>query len=32
MYAFVIFHIGGVILADLGKAKGIVSGMINGNK
>jgi Ni,Fe-hydrogenase I cytochrome b subunit len=31
MYAFVLFHIGGVILSDLGKAKGIVSGMINGN-
>lgn len=32
MYAFVLFHIGGVILADLGKAKGVVSGMIHGNK
>ncbi len=32
MYAFVIFHTGGVILAELGKARGIVSGMINGNK
>jgi Ni/Fe-hydrogenase 1 B-type cytochrome subunit len=32
MYAFVLFHIGGVILADLGKARGLVSGMINGNK
>jgi Ni/Fe-hydrogenase 1 B-type cytochrome subunit len=32
MYAFVLFHLGGVILADLGKAKGVVSGMINGNK
>jgi Ni/Fe-hydrogenase 1 B-type cytochrome subunit len=32
MYTFIIFHIGGVILADLGMAKGIVSGMINGNK
>jgi Ni/Fe-hydrogenase 1 B-type cytochrome subunit len=31
MYAFVLLHIGGVILADLGKAKGVVSGMINGN-
>ena len=32
MYAFVLFHIGGVILADLGKARGVVSGMIHGNK
>jgi Ni/Fe-hydrogenase 1 B-type cytochrome subunit len=32
MYTFVLFHIGWVILADLGKVKGIVSGMINGNK
>ena len=32
MYAFILFHIGGVIIADLGKAKGVVSGMINGNK
>ena len=32
MYTFVIFHIGGVTLAELDKAKGIVSGMINGNK
>lgn len=32
MYAFVFFHLCGVILADLGKAKGIVSGMINGNR
>jgi Ni,Fe-hydrogenase I cytochrome b subunit len=30
IYAFVVFHLAGVILADLGKAKGIVSGMING--
>jgi Ni,Fe-hydrogenase I cytochrome b subunit len=32
IYAFVVFHLGGVILADIGKAKGIVSGMINGGK
>jgi cytochrome b len=32
IYAFVFFHLAGVILADLGKAKGIVSGMINGGK
>jgi Ni,Fe-hydrogenase I cytochrome b subunit len=32
IYAFVIFHLAGIILADLGKAKGIVSGMINGGK
>jgi Ni/Fe-hydrogenase 1 B-type cytochrome subunit len=31
MYAYVLVHIGGVIIADLGKAKGVVSGMINGN-
>ena len=30
MYAFVVLHTCGVILADLGKDKGIVSGMING--
>jgi len=32
VYLFLIFHTGGVILADLGKAKGIVSGMIHGNR
>ena len=32
VYAFVLIHISGVISADLGKAKGVVSGMINGNK
>jgi Ni,Fe-hydrogenase I cytochrome b subunit len=32
IYAFVIFHLGGVIRADLGKSKGIVSGMINGGE
>jgi len=31
MYAFVLVHIGGVIVADNSEAKGIVSGMINGN-
>jgi cytochrome b561 len=32
MYAFVLVHIGGVIVADNTESKGIVSGMINGNK
>lgn len=32
IYAFVIFHLAGIIWADLGKAKGIVSSMINGGK
>ena len=32
MYAFVLVHLGGVIVADNTEAKGIVSGMINGNK
>ncbi len=32
MYAFVLIHIGGVIIADNSEAKDIVSGMINGNK
>jgi cytochrome b len=32
IYAFVALHLLGVILADIGKAKGIVSGMINGGK
>jgi Ni/Fe-hydrogenase 1 B-type cytochrome subunit len=31
MYSFVLVHLGGVIVADNGEAKGIVSGMINGN-
>jgi len=30
MYAFVLVHIGGVIIADNQEAKGIVSGMVNG--
>jgi Ni,Fe-hydrogenase I cytochrome b subunit len=29
---FIVVHIGGVILAELGKNKGIVSSMINGSK
>lgn len=32
MYAFVVIHLVGVVLAENGKLKGIVSGMINGNK
>ncbi|MEI6291978.1 MAG: cytochrome b/b6 domain-containing protein [Chloroflexota bacterium] len=32
IYAFIFFHLIGVIYADLGKTKGIVSGMINGGK
>ena len=32
MYTFVIVHLGGVILAENSKDKGIVSGMIHGNK
>lgn len=32
MYAFVLIHLGGVIIADNTTSKGIVSGMINGNK
>lgn len=32
IYAFVIIHLAGVILAENGKLKGIVSGMIHGNK
>jgi Ni,Fe-hydrogenase I cytochrome b subunit len=32
IYAFVIFHLVGVMLIELGKAKGIISGMINGGK
>lgn len=30
IYAFIFFHISGVIIADTGTSKGIVSGMING--
>jgi Ni,Fe-hydrogenase I cytochrome b subunit len=32
IYAFIVVHLAGVILAENGKLKGIVSGMINGNK
>jgi Ni/Fe-hydrogenase 1 B-type cytochrome subunit len=32
IYAFVLFHLCGVIIADMGKSKGIVSGMINGGE
>ena len=32
IYAFLLFHLIGVIYADLGKTKGIVSGMINGGQ
>jgi Ni/Fe-hydrogenase 1 B-type cytochrome subunit len=32
MYAFVIIHLGGVIIGENSKIKGVVSGMINGNK
>lgn len=32
IYAFVIIHLAGVILAENGKLRGIVSGMIHGNK
>jgi len=31
MYAFVLIHLGGVVIAENSKDKGIVSGMINGN-
>lgn len=32
MYAFIVIHLAGVIIAENGKIKGIVSGMINGNQ
>ena len=32
VYAFVLFHLAGIILAEFGKDKGIVSGMIHGEK
>ena len=32
VYGFVLLHLGGVIIAETGKEKGIVSGMINGNQ
>jgi Ni,Fe-hydrogenase I cytochrome b subunit len=31
MYAFVVIHLGGVIIAENSKNNGIISGMINGN-
>jgi cytochrome b len=31
MYSFVIIHLCGVVIADNRKAKGLISGMINGN-
>lgn len=32
VYAFVVCHLVGVIVADIGKSNGIISGMINGGK
>jgi len=32
MYAYLLLHIGGVIISDMTKHKGLVSGMINGNR
>ena len=32
IYAFVFIHLCGLVISDNGNAKGIVSGMINGNK
>ncbi len=32
IYAFIAFHLIGVIMADMGKYRGMVSGMIHGNK
>lgn len=32
IYAFVAIHLAGVIRSDIGKYKGMVSGMINGNQ
>ncbi len=32
IYAFIFFHLVGVITANIGKYKGMVSGMINGTK
>ncbi|MDP2334958.1 MAG: cytochrome b/b6 domain-containing protein [Bacteroidota bacterium] len=32
MYAFVVIHLAGVILAENGRIKGLVSGMIHGNR
>jgi len=30
IYAYVVFHVGGVVLSELGTEKGVVSGMIHG--
>lgn len=32
MYAFIFLHLSGVLIADITSSKGIVSGMINGNR
>jgi Ni/Fe-hydrogenase 1 B-type cytochrome subunit len=32
IYAFILLHLCGVIIADIGRSKNIISGMINGNK
>ncbi len=32
MYAFIVIHLAGVIIGENGKIKGLVSGMINGNR
>jgi cytochrome b561 len=32
IYGYIVIHLGGVILAEAGKYKGVVSGMIHGNK
>ena len=32
MYAFIVIHLAGVIIAENGRIKGLVSGMINGNR
>jgi len=32
LYAFILVHLAGVIMAENGKLRGIVSGMIHGNR
>jgi len=32
MYAFIVVHIGGVIIADIKHSKGLISGMVNGGE
>lgn len=32
MYAFILFHLGGVILADIKHSRGLISGMVNGGE